>query len=227
MEQRSSISVVEMHLDDVPDRAFVDHALGGDMWRIPAQRPVDRKPNAGLGDGGEDSIGVGERCREGLFEENVDAERSDRLDAIGMPRRGRAKNGEVRLGRPHATFDVAKHTLVRDGERPDRVGHSRGLRIANADDFRIRMLVRLAQEVAHVHMFETDADDAVLSHSFLPRAPLLGKAQTLNCPGSAWRLARCAAQLREFFALRSNSYFTLLVEYIRGMNSKYHGRAIH
>ncbi len=55
------------------------------MRRIPAQRPVDREPHAGLGDGGEDSIGVGERGRKGLFQE-VDAERSDRLDAIGMAR---------------------------------------------------------------------------------------------------------------------------------------------
>ncbi len=36
--------------------------------------------------------------------------------------------------------------------------------IADADDLRVWMLVRLAQQVAHVHVLEADADDAPFSH---------------------------------------------------------------
>ena len=151
------------------------------------KRPVDRQPHAGLGDRGEDSIGVGERGREGLFQQNVDAKRSDRLDAIGMARGRRAENGEVRTRLLDAVFDIAKHALVRDGEVSDRVGHSRRLRIANADDFRVRMLVRFAQQVAHVHMFEADADDALLSHSFL-RRHALGMAKRIPFVAHVQRL---------------------------------------
>ena len=61
-------------------------------------------------------------------------------------------------------FDVVKHPFVRNGEILDGVGHPRAVRIANADDFRVRMLVRLAQEVAHVNVLKTDSDDPLLTH---------------------------------------------------------------
>ena len=138
-------------------------------------------------DGGEDSIGVGERGGERLLQENVDAERSDRLDAIGMARGCRAENGEVRLGLPHAALDIVKHAVGGNREGLDRVGHSRAVGIANADDFRVRMLVRLAQEVAHVDVFETDADDALLSHVLPPCLPQRVAAADLSHFGSAVR----------------------------------------
>ena len=79
-----------------------------------------------------------------------------------------AENGEVRPRLPHASADIVKHPVRGNGEISDRVGHPGGLRIADADDLRIGVLVRLTQQVAHVGVLETDAGDPRFSHVSLP-----------------------------------------------------------
>ena len=87
---------------------------------------------------------------------------------VGVAGGRRAQDCEVRHGLPHAVLDIEKHALGRNGEVLDSVRHARAVGIADADDFRVRMLVRLAQEVAHMGVLETDPDDALLSHILPP-----------------------------------------------------------
>ena len=47
VEERAAVAVVEMHLDQLADRALVDQPLGGVVRRIPGERPVDGEPRRG------------------------------------------------------------------------------------------------------------------------------------------------------------------------------------
>ena len=164
MEQRAAVAVVEVHLQHFADHVIVDQSLGGDVRGIPAKRPVDGEPHPRLGDGGEDTIGVGERSGERLLEQDVDAQRGDRLDAIGVARRRGAEDRQVRPRLPYAALDIVIDSIGGNREVGDRVRHPGPVGIADACDFRVRVLVDLPQQVAHVNVFEADADDAPSPH---------------------------------------------------------------
>ena len=56
----------------------------------------------------------------------------------------------------------------------DRQPRPRRLLVTHTHDLRIRMLVRHEQEIAHVHVIEVDAGDAVPGHASLPDVVLYG-----------------------------------------------------
>ena len=66
---------------------------------------------------------------------------------------------------------VSRSVKTRSGgnrEIGDRRLHAGRVGIVDAGDLGVRMLGDGAQEVAHVHVVEVDAEDAVLGHSLLP-----------------------------------------------------------
>ena len=154
MIERTAVAVIEVNLDHVADDAFVDQPLGGHVRRIPAQRPVDGEPHPRLLDSRKHPVGVGERSGERLFEQDVDAERGDLLDHVRMPRGRRTEDGEIRMRLAHALRDVTIDALFGNGEVGDCVRHPRLVVVAYPGDLGVRMLINLAQEVAHVRVFE-------------------------------------------------------------------------
>ena len=158
-----------MHLDDPTDHALVDQALGGDVARIPGERPVDRHADAGLGErGGDHAVGIGEGGREGLLDEDVDAIGRDQLDIVGVGGGRRAEDDQVGLRRPDAAVDVGEDAVVGDLEVGARRRHALDLDVTDADDLGMQVFVDLSQEIAHVRMIEIDAGDAPGPHSILP-----------------------------------------------------------
>jgi hypothetical protein len=164
MIERTAVAVVKVNLDHVADNPLVDQPLGRHMRRIPAQRPIDGEPDPRLLDGRKDAIGVGKRGGERLFEQDVDSERGDLLDQIRMPGGGRTEDGKIRTRLSHALRDVSINALPGNGEVGDGVRHPRLVVVAHPGDLGVRMLVGLAQKVAHVHMFEAQADDPPFAH---------------------------------------------------------------
>ena len=164
MIERTAVAVVKVNLDRVADEPLVDQPLGRHMRRIPAQRPVDGEPHSRLLDGRKDPVGVGERGGERLFQQDVDAERGDLFDHVRMSRGRRTEDGKIRMRLSHALRDIAIDALGGDGEVGDRVRHPRFILVAHPGDLGIGMLVGLAQEVAHVHVLETQADDPPFAH---------------------------------------------------------------
>jgi hypothetical protein len=64
----------------------------------------------------------------------------------------------------HALREVAINALPGNGEIGYRVRHPRFVIVAHPDDLGVGMLVDLAQEVAHVRVFEAQADDPPFAH---------------------------------------------------------------
>ena len=106
----------------------------------------------------------GSRCREGLFDHDVRAEGRNLLDVFCMCRRRRAEHHKVGLCRLEAGLDVGEDLVGRDREVRDRGLHALRIGVADARNLRVRVLMRLAQQVAHVHVVEIDADNAKRRH---------------------------------------------------------------
>ena len=172
VKQRAAIAVVEMHLEDFADGALVDQTLGCDMRGIPAQRPVDRQPNARLL--------TAARIRSASFSDaakGFSSKMSTPSAATASTQSAcRAVAGQRSRG---PASSPARNVRFRNRrarwgcESLHRVDHTRADVVADANDFRVRMLVRLAQQVAHVDVLEADADDAPFSHF---RSPLRSRA---------------------------------------------------
>jgi hypothetical protein len=64
----------------------------------------------------------------------------------------------------HALPHIGKDAIGWDAEIANSFLHSRGLLIANGNEFRIRMLVNHAEEIPHVEVIEVNAGDASLAH---------------------------------------------------------------
>src|SRR5258708_19946625 len=92
-----------------------------------------------------------------------------------MPGSRGTEDGEIGLRLSHALRDVAINTVARNGEIGNCVRHPRFVAVAHPDDLGIGMLIHLAQEIAHVHVLEAQADAPPFSH-----LTLLSKA--LNPP---------------------------------------------
>ena len=99
-------------------------------------------------------VSVGKRGGERLLEQDVDSERSGLFNHVCMPSRRRTEDGKIWMGLAHALRDVAIDALVGNGEVGDRVRHPRLVVIAHPGDLGVRMLKDLAQEVAHMRVFE-------------------------------------------------------------------------
>ena len=177
MEQRAAVAVVEMDLDHLADRSLVDQPLGGDMGRIPGERPVDGKLFPGLLHGGDHAIGVFQGGGEGLFQQHVHAERGHLEHPLGMPRGGRAQENDVGLRALQARTVIGEHALGGDREVLDGALHLVRFLVADADDLGVRMVERHAQVVSHVVVVEIDARD-------LP-FPVHGVRLSLTGPSSA------------------------------------------
>ncbi len=163
-----------MHLDEVADGAGVDQVLGGVVRAVPGERPVDREAVAGRGHGGDHPAGVGGAGGEGLLDHDVEAVRGDGLDGVGVGGGGGADDGEVGGGLREAGGEVGEDALGRDREGLDGGGHAGGVGVVDAGDLGVGMVGDLAEEVAHVHVVEADAEDAVSGQGPLPRADLPG-----------------------------------------------------
>ena len=98
--------------------------------------------------------------RERLLEQDVDAERRDLLDHVGMPRGRGTEDGEIGIA------SLARIARCRDkhasgGMREIAIASAirASIGIADPDDLGVGVLGGLAQEVAHVHVLEAQADD--------------------------------------------------------------------
>ena len=193
--ERPAIAVVVMHFDHLADHAFVDQPLGGDMRRIPGQRPVDRE-----------ACTVALQPRRSSGRPRRATPRTAFRPECAAPKRRHL------LDHSAACSAVAGHRIARSGlraamqasrvgEHPsagmpnavDRAAHARAVFVADADDLRIGMLMHLAQQVAHVHVVEIDADNA----PSLARHVVLHPRQTRDQIDVIRRLPR-GAHLMEF-----------------------------
>src|SRR5271166_2271755 len=87
-----------------------------------------------------------------------------------MASRRRTQDGEIRARLPHALRDVGEYALGRNGEVRDCFSHPRLGVVAHPHDLGVRMLIRLAQKVTHVDVFEAQADDPPFPHlKLLPK----------------------------------------------------------
>ena len=138
------------------DGALVRQALGGDMARIPGERPVDRHADSGLFRRRDHPVGVSERRGERLLDQNVDSVGRDLLDPLGVRGRRRAQDDQVRLGRPDAAVDIGKNPVVGDAERA-RAAVIRSIsRVPYSDNLGVRMVMDFAEQIAHVQMVEIE-----------------------------------------------------------------------
>ena len=71
----------------------------------------------------------------------------------------RAEDRQIGLGPLDAGPPVGEHSLGRNAEILDGLLHPLRLLVVDADDLGMRMIGRHAQQIAHVHVVERDADD--------------------------------------------------------------------
>ena len=169
MVERPAIAVVEMHLAQLSDQALVDQALGGDMAFDPAERPVDRHLLAGALHRRDHPPRVCGGGGEGLFHENVETVRRQALRIRGVVTGGGAEDRHVVGAGFHTGIEIRKEFILRHAERACHGLHFCKVRIVEPGDLRLRVLMHEAQQVTHVHVVETDADDAEFRHVFLPQ----------------------------------------------------------
>ena len=185
MEQRTAIAAIVVDFDQLADRALVDQPLGGVVGWRPCRRPVDGQPPAALLHRLDHPAGIGDAGGKRLFDHDVQPAWRDRLDRVGMCRCRRADDGEIGPCRCQAGIEVDEDPLLGDAEIVDGALHPRAVRIEDAGNLGIRMLRHLAQQIAHMHVVEADAEHAVFRH---PATPWVERTQ------SAERAQASAAQ---------------------------------
>ncbi len=74
--------------------------------------------------------------------------------------RSRTKNGQVRCRRFAERFRIFENLISRKRKRRDRILHPLRLLVTNANQFHLRMIVRHAQQIAHVEVVEVDSNDS-------------------------------------------------------------------
>jgi hypothetical protein len=112
---------------------------------------------------------VGGGGGEGFFHEDVDAMGGEAFDIIRVVGGGGAEDRHVVGAGRHAGVEIGEEAVGRDAELARDGLHFRHVRVVEARDLRLRVVMHEAQEIAHVHVVETDADDAELRHVFLPQ----------------------------------------------------------
>ena len=115
--ERPAVAVVEVHLDQLADRALVDQPLGGVVRRIPGERPVDREPPAGPSIAAIIRRASAALAANGFSTMHVEPVRRDPLDRVGVLGRRRADDGEVGPGRRQAGLEVGEDPVLGDAER--------------------------------------------------------------------------------------------------------------
>ncbi len=170
MIERPPVAAVVVDLHQRADLTGVEQALGGDMGRIPGERPVDRQPPRRAVHCRDHPPRVGDAGGEGLLDHHVEPPRGQRLHVLGVFRRGGADDGQIGGTRVEAGVEIGEDPLGRDREGLDRRGHARGVGVPDADDLGVGMRGHLAQQVAHVHVVETDAQNP--AHGPLPPLPV-------------------------------------------------------
>ena len=110
--------------------------------------------------------GLGGGRGEGLLDQDVQARRRDPLDIGGVVGGGGAEDGQIGRVAGEAGLEIGEDAVGRDAEGRDGAGHPCRDRSQRPDDLSPRMLVHLAQQVAHVEVVEVDADDAQHGLSF-------------------------------------------------------------
>ena len=174
-------------------KRLVDEALGGPVARHPRQRPVDHQPLAGRGDGRRHAVGLGERRRERLLDEDVDRVPRDALGPLAVARGRGAEHDDVGAGLLQAALDVGVDAVARHVERRDRLLHAFGLLVAQPDQLGAVVPGHGAQVVAHVEVVEVDAGDAVAAHCGLRRALWSWSGSSQLCCGCARSRSCCSS----------------------------------
>ena len=134
----------------------------------PSEWPIDRHDPAGCLHRGDHPPRGPRRCGEWLFDEQVRAVGCQPFRVVGVVGGRGAENGEVGLRCGHAGVEVRKHPIFRNCEIGYRLGHPRRIRIEDAGNHRVRMLMHLAQQITHVHVVEADGSDAKIGHLLPP-----------------------------------------------------------
>ena len=78
-------------------------------------------------------------------------------------RRGAEDRHVVGSGR-HRGVEIGEDAILGKSELLDRDLHLRAIRVEDRGDLGLRMLMNQGEQVAHVHVVETDADDAEFGH---------------------------------------------------------------
>ena len=81
---------------------------------------------------------------------------------------GRAENGDVWLRGFETLAIVGEGAGIGNGKVALHRCHTRWLFITDTHDFHIWVVVRLPQQIAHVHMIEVDAHYFKFLHKFAP-----------------------------------------------------------
>ena len=165
--ERTSIAVVEVHLQQLADPALVDQALGRHMAFDPPERPVDDQLATSAGHRLHHSARIGHGRGKGLLDKDMEVMGCQPLGEFRVfPGRG-AKDGHViRAGR-HAGIEIGEDAILGHSERVDCRLHPGSVRIEYAGDFGVRTFMHHSKQVTHVHVIEADPDDAKLGHSNL------------------------------------------------------------
>jgi len=156
VKQRAAVSVVEMHLDEIPDDPLIDQPLGGNMGFDPRERPIDGHQFAGGFHRSHHAAGITCRSGKGFFDEQVDAVGGEPFGIAGVIRRGRTQDCQVRICRIHASIEFGENSVLGNREVGNGVGHLVRIRIENPDNLGVRMVLNHPQQIAHMHVVEAD-----------------------------------------------------------------------
>ena len=154
-----------MHFEDLADDSGATEFLAFHMRSEPCKRPVDCEQCPRLRHRGDHAIGFGERSGEGFLYENGGNKRRDFLNPLGMTRGRGAENDEIRFRLEQTGFDRSVDPVIRNGKDPPSLLHPRGRFVTDRDNFGMGMLVRHAQQIAHVKMVEVHSRNTPLPHS--------------------------------------------------------------
>ena len=178
--ERSAIPAEMPDVKDLSDHARFDEFIGFAMGSDPLQRPVDHERFVAWHRPGH-GVRLFQGSREGLFHQEMNVKGSHLLYPFAMPGGGRTKYDHVGLGLLEARAMIGKTAFGRDAQFPHNLPHACRLFIGNAHNFDLRMLVRIAEQIAHVKVIKVDARN---SPGFALHAFMLTKGQAHGNPGS-------------------------------------------